>query len=105
MTTLKDRAAKLAMRANGDHEWTLEAGRGQTYSTGKPTLYFHDEYPSHSVMAGCPRRHYVCEFSDLKTARNELQAIGLTYINMMDTCGTTHIDIDDATRHLPDDDR
>lgn len=103
MTTLEERTARLAMRATGNHEWTLEHGRGQTYATDQPTLYFHDEYPSHSVMAGCSRRHYIVAFPDLKTAREVLERIGLEYTDLMDTCGTTHIDIDDATRHLPDD--
>lgn len=103
MTTLEERSAKLAMKANGEHKWTLEHGRGQTYNTGKPTLYFHDEYPNYSVMAGCPRRHYVTEFSDLESAKETLEAIGLEYTDMMDSYGTTHVDVNDATRHLPDD--
>jgi hypothetical protein len=80
--------------------FTIEPARGETYNTGEPTLYFHDVWPTGSVLVGHPRRTYINEVppsfhddlpQDLKDKTTPIE-------------GTSHIPMDERVAHLPDDD-
>lgn len=78
--------------------YTIEHGRGQTYSSGRPTVYRHDVYPRTSVLAGRPRRTFVDSFATVEAARAAYpQAEDLTAVG-----GCTHIDVDVLTAGLPE---
>jgi hypothetical protein len=85
--------------------FTLECGRGETYSNSYPNLYAHSTYERGSVLAGRPQRVYVTQWRDWAVARETLAAVrkavkGFKY----DDCGgTTHMPISQLVSHLPDD--
>ncbi|MBN8457387.1 MAG: hypothetical protein J0M04_06050 [Verrucomicrobia bacterium] len=81
---------------------TLESGRGETYSNGRPTLYGHSTYGRGSVLAGRPRREWLEDWDDIETARAELKAAGIRYRDLCDAGGSTHIPVDVITTGLPD---
>ncbi len=88
--------------------FTLEPGRGQTYRNNDATLYGHNTYPRGSVLAGQPQRVFVEQWDDWAQARADLaevakQVKGFKYDDYGEQGGTTHIDVDVLTRHLPDD--
>lgn len=101
---LQCRMIRLA-RGSGVTEFTLEHGVGSTYghTDAKPTLYGHGEYPSYSVMAGRSQRFYIRQFDSLDEARSILADVEIEYTDLMDDGGSTYVDIDTATAHLPDD--
>ena len=77
--------------------YTIEpGGHGETYhrTTGY-TVYGHDTYPPHSVLAGSPRRTWEGHFDTIEAARAAFPAADLI-------AGTTHIPVDVLTAHLPD---
>mgnify|MGYP005993041857 CR=1 FL=1 len=93
----------IAGRSNGRLRWTLEQGRGQTYNSGLPTLYAHDSYPRSSVLYGRERRRYVHEFNSIEQAMEMLSGHRIMrYLDNMMEGGTTHVDVDVVTSHLPD---
>jgi hypothetical protein len=101
---LNDAIENCLSNRNGRLHWTLEQGRGQTYSTGKPTLYAHDAYPRSSVLYGRERRRYVHGFDSIEQAMDMLKGRPIMrYLDNMMEGGTTHIDVDIVTSHLPDD--
>jgi hypothetical protein len=83
---------------------TLEYGRGETYSSNRPTLYGHSTYGRSSVLAGRKRRVWLEDWDDLDTARAELKAANIRYDDLCDTHGSTHIPVDIITAGLPDED-
>lgn len=87
--------------------FTLEYGRGTTYSSGKPTLYGHSKYGRGSVLSGRPLRMFVDQFDDEAEARAAAAALrkGLKVkIEDMLDGGTTHVPLDVLTAGLPDSD-
>jgi hypothetical protein len=83
--------------------FTLEPGRGQTYCSGRPTLYAHNVYPRSSVLAGQPVRRFLEQWETWDEARKALSAIpGLKYRDEGPEGGSSHIDVDVLTAHLPD---
>ena len=82
---------------------TLELGRGETYATGKPTLYGHGRYGRSSVLAGQHRRVFIESWDDIDTARAELKAAKIRYTDMTGTGGSTHTPVERMVAHLPDD--
>ena len=82
---------------------TLELGRGETYATGKPTLYGHGRYERSSVLAGQHRRVFIESWDDIDTARAELKAAKIRYTDLTGTGGTTHVPVAGMVAHLPDD--
>lgn len=50
-------------------EFTIELGRGATYSTGRWTVYEHGTYERGSVLEGQSRRSWVDDFETLDEAR------------------------------------
>lgn len=101
---LQNRMIKL-VRSLDVKEFTLEHGVGSTYghTDAKPTLYGHGEYPSYSVMAGRNRRVYIRQFNSIDEARAMLASAKIKYDDLMDDGGSTYVDIDTLTAHLPDD--
>ena len=83
---------------------TLEFGRGETYSSNKPTLYGHSTYGRGSVLAGRPRRVFLESWDDLGSARAELKAAKVRYADLCDAGGSTHIPVSVITAGLPGED-
>jgi len=96
---LKDSVEQRKTQACGDLTWTVEPGHGETYHTGKPTLYAHDEYPRSSVLHGQPRRTYIHEFDSKDEAQKVCVVLKLKP-DFYDS-GTTHVSSEVLTRHLP----
>ncbi len=102
---LGERIADLQSSGKRRRRWTftLESGRGQTYSSGNPTLYAHNTYPRGSVLAGRPERMFLEAWDSWGQARAELARVpGLKYDDYGPEGGTTHLDIDALTAGLPD---
>ncbi len=106
---MKERIAEMVKsKKNGGWTFTLEAGRGETYRDGKPTLYGHSEYPSHSVLAGRELRQFVNKWETIEDARAaiaqlKLDVPGFKVDDMFEGGGTSHIPIAQIVSHLPDD--
>ncbi len=88
--------------------YTLEPGRGQTYSHGRPVLYSHGVYGRSSVLRGQPQRTWLDQWETWEEARAALAEVkkqikGFRFEDYGDKGGTSHIDVDVLTRHLPDD--
>jgi hypothetical protein len=88
--------------------FTLERGRGETYSHARPVLYAHSIYKSTSVLAGQPQRIWVAQWDNWEEARATLadltkQDRTFRYDDFGEGGGTTHIPTSVLTRHLPDD--
>jgi len=96
---LKESVELRKAEAHGDLTWTVEPGHGETYHTGKPTLYAHDEYPRHSVLAGQPRRAHIHEFESQEEAQKVCADLKIK-ADFYDS-GTTHVPSEVLTRHLP----
>jgi len=89
--------------------FTLERGRGETYSHQRPVLYAHSFYKQSSVLAGQPQRIWVAQWSTWDEARAALAELTkqdrtFRFEDFGEGGGTTHIPIAVLTRHLPDDD-
>jgi hypothetical protein len=80
---------------------TLEFGRGETYCSGRPTLYGHSTYGRSSVLAGQSRRVFLEDWDDLETAKAELAAAKIRFTNICGS-GSTHVPVDSMVSHLPD---
>src|SRR5262245_36831106 len=91
------RFKKLHKRAS----FTLERGRGQTYSHSRPVLYGHSTYSRGSVLAGRPLRQWLETWETWEEAREALK--GQRYDDYGPEGGSTHIDVDVLTQDLPDD--
>ena len=102
-------------------EITLEYGHGQTYDDGNVTIYGHGDYEESSVLAGQRSRNFLESFEvdgdtpeALAQAKDKARGwIKDNYPNLpvndlidddTKTSGTTHVDVDRMTAHLPDDD-
>ena len=86
-----------------DGDFTIEAGHGQTYHTGTPTLYFHHQYSKSSVLAGQSCRNYlgaVCPAGKEQEWINSLPDHLKKITHHI--AGSTHRDVDQMTAHLPD---
>lgn len=81
---------------------TLEWGRGETYRSGRPTLYGHGRYKRSSVLAGQSKRVFLECWDNLDEARAALAEAGLKYQDLTDTGGSTHRPVAEMTAHLPD---
>lgn len=73
---------------------TIERGRGATYRNNRWTVYAHDFFPRHSVLAGQPRRTFVDSFEHLEDAKRE-------FPTAKEFQGTTYMP--PSLAHLPDD--
>lgn len=87
--------------------FTLEAGRGSTYASGKPTLYAHSTYEKQSVNAGQPQRVFMEQWDDWTAAREALAEVkkNLPKFKVQDRGpdgGSSHVPISVITAHLPD---
>jgi hypothetical protein len=88
--------------------FTLERGRGETYSHPRPVLYAHSIYGKGSVLAGQPRRLWVAQWDTWDEARAALAEVRKTdrtfkYDDYGEGGGTSYIPTSVLTRHLPDD--
>lgn len=84
--------------------FTLEAGRGQTYASGKPTLYAHHPYPRHSVLRGRYARVYVEAWDSVEEAKQALAEVAAAVRGFRYTASdySSFIPVDVITAHLPD---
>lgn len=94
MSELQKRVERMRAERRG-WTFTLEAGRGETYSHSRPVLYGHNEYPHSSVLAGRPLRQWLATWDTWEAARDEL-----TWLDYDEIGGSTHIPVDDMTRGL-----
>jgi hypothetical protein len=73
----------MVKRTTAKQKLTIELGRGATYSNNSFTVYAHDRYPRHSVLAGQNRRTFIDRFDTLAEAQKEFPAAvhvaGTTY--------------------------
>ena len=88
--------------------FTLERGRGETYSHPRPVLYAHSIYNRSSVLAGQPRRLWVAQWDTWDEARAALTDVikrdrTFRYDDFGEGGGTTYIPTSVLNRHLPDD--
>jgi hypothetical protein len=86
--------------------FTLEAGRGETYADGKPTLYGHSTYERSSVLAGRDQRVFVDSWDNWGEARAAIVDIQNEHgrrFKCEEIGGTTHVPIEQIVSHLPDD--
>jgi len=103
---MKERIAEMLA---GKKKWTftLEHGRGETYSHGKPILYGHSTYERSSVLAGRSQRVYIHGWDSFEEARKELAEVKKTVKKFkyedMGQGGSTHIPVKEIVSHLPDD--
>lgn len=96
-------------RRNGIVNWTIEVGRGETYSSQDWTIYAHDEYESSSVLAGRERRSFIWSFdadrypgeSGKEAAIQACKDAGVWKYTSVS--GSTHVPIEQIVSHLPDD--
>jgi hypothetical protein len=109
MSHLIERIKELRKTCRPRPTFTLERGKGETYSHQRPVLYAHSTYKQSSVLAGQPQRIWVATWSTWDDARAALA--GLTkqdrtfrYQDFGEGGGTTHIPTSVLTRHLPDED-
>jgi hypothetical protein len=93
---------------NGRITWTIELGRGETYSSGDWTIYAHDSYPRSSVLSGRERRTFIWSFdadrygdSGQEAAIQACKAAGVWKYTSVS--GSTHVPIEQIVSHLPDD--
>lgn len=105
---LTDRIQRL-MRKEPDTTFTLEQGRGQTYHTANPVLYAHGTYERSSVLAGQEKRSFIDEFDSIEEARSVIEQLkkaipGFEVDDWFEGGGSSHVDVDAMTRHLPDED-
>lgn len=94
----------------GKKRWTftLESGRGETYCSGKPTLYGHSTYERSSVLAGREQRVFIEQWDSWEAARADLAKAKkdfpkFKYEDFGEVGGTTHVPVDQIVSHLPDD--
>lgn len=88
--------------------FTLEAGRGETYDSGEPTLYCHSRYPRGSVLAGQDRREFVATWESEHDALEELEQLRFSrkdfkFSNLILDMGSTHRPVAEMVAHLPED--
>ena len=92
--------------------FTLEAGHGETYHTGQPTLYGHWPYERHSVLAGRECRSYIAAWDSAEEAHACLAEVKKlckenklrVRLDDMLEGGTTHVPVEQIVSHLPVDD-
>ena len=106
MSRLADRILELSK--SGKWDFTLETGRGETYSYSRPVLYGHTAYGRGSVLAGQSRRVYIDEWQSWEEARAAVAAVKkqlkrFRFSDLGDRGGITHVSLEAMTRHLPDD--
>ena len=77
--------------------YTIENGRGATYSNSKIVVYGHGTYPRGSVLAGQPLRKWIDSFATIEEAKEKFPKA-----QVLVGVGTTYVDIDSMVSHLPD---
>ena len=93
-----------------DPRFTLEFGRGETYSHGKPTLYCHAPYPRSSVLYGQDKRVFVDQWESREEALKALTPVRETLGERFkfddwtedDAGGSSHVPVAQVAAHLPD---
>ena len=108
MSDLLDRINDIRSTVRPRPTFTLERGRGETYSHSRPVLYAHSIYKRTSVLAGQPRRLWVAQWEtwdEAGAALGEVRKVdrSFRYDDFGEVGGTTYIPTSVLTRHLPDD--
>lgn len=109
--TLSVRIAGLISTHKKRIWFSLEHGHGETYHSGRPTLYGHHPYPRHSVLAGREARLFIEQWDTAEEAWEALQQVKQSLaaqrmifrVDDMLGIGTTHVPIKQIVSHLPDD--
>lgn len=100
--TLAERIAKFKA-SHRRAMFSLEVGRGETYSHTRPVLYGHGVYPRGSVLAGRDLRAWLGTWDSWEEARAELKALKLKFDDAGPSGGSSHVPLDVLTADLPDD--
>jgi hypothetical protein len=105
---LIDRIREIRTAVRPRPTFTLESGRGETYSHRRPVLYAHSTYDRSSVLAGRPRRLFVEQWETWDEARAALAEVrradrSFRFDDFGEEGGTSYIPTSVLTRHLPDD--
>jgi hypothetical protein len=108
MSDLLERIQEIQSTCRPRPTFTLEMGRGETYSQRRPVLYGHSVYNPSSVLAGQPRRLWVAQWDTWDEARAALAEVKKTdptfrYEDFGQGGGTTYVPSSVLTRHLLDD--
>jgi len=99
-----DRITRM-LEKNPKLTFTVELGCGETYNSGKWTLYSHGVYERGSVLEGQPCRSFIENFDSQEEAIVYVEENGLTSkTRVLDGGGTTFIPTEQMVAHLPDDD-
>lgn len=105
---IQNRVRRHNRYKNGKLTFTVEYGKGETYSNGDITLYSHDNYERSSVLYGRRRRCWIGSLDSSPNAeqvmRDSCKEAGIMKITeFMLGGGTTHIPVEQVVSHLPDD--
>lgn len=108
LLVIKDRQQSHNQKRNGKLRWSIEYGRGETYSNAEITLYGHDRYERGSVLYGRTRRMWIASFGTgpeaEQDARDTVNAAKIMRnLNWMVGGGSSHVPIEQVVSHLPDD--
>jgi hypothetical protein len=86
--------------------FTLEYGRGETYSNRNLTLYAHSTYGRESVLCGRSQRVFVDSWHNREDADTALMEAKKKYKKFKfedNLGGCSHIPVAQIVSHLPDD--
>ncbi len=96
--------------------FSLEFGRGETYCSGRPTMYGHWPYPRHSVLAGRECRQFIDQWDNVAEAREALGIVKAecktrrlkfklddTISNDGGSSGSSFVPVAQVISHIPDD--
>jgi hypothetical protein len=64
---------------NRDYRIAIEPGKGETYNTGEPAMYFYGTYPESSVNHGMTRRVFISSFENAEEAQEAASMVGTTF--------------------------
>ena len=103
---VRDRYKTHNSKKNGRLFFTVEYGRGETYSNRDITVYALDNYERSSVLYGRERRMWVGSFPSGATeqdARETMDAAGVMKLTDINLGGSSYVPVDQVVSHLPDD--
>ena len=103
---VRERYKSQNYKKNGRLFFTVEYGRGETYSNRNITVYAHDDYERSSVLYGRERRMWVGSFEEGATeqdARETMDAAGVMKLTDFNLGGSSYVPVDQVVSHLPDD--
>lgn len=104
--TLEEQIADMLTNKKKKFTFSLECGRGETYSHNSPVMYAHSTYERSSVLAGRPQRIWVESWDNWEAARTEIEKLKKKFgkkFKIEDNNGNSYIPTSVLVSHLPDD--